>query len=206
MPLVSNAVNFDAPLMQLIKEISNRPGHNHKDWDLAELEGLRRIVREHYRNEQRLTCAYCLDKVSHLAAHGAPVEHIAPKSAHLRFIFEPRNLCVICADCNQIKLNQETLNQLEDPLKRPARKSYPTSSEAFKIVHPHIDEYADHIIKIEYLYVGRTKKGDWTIMACGLNRFFHRFGYCQELLDDATTINEQANFHNSHVEPEPPKF
>ncbi|MCD9026783.1 HNH endonuclease [Luteimonas sp. BDR2-5] len=195
MPIVAEPFVFSEESATLVAETLSRPGYTHHDWSSQPLQELRRLIREHYRNSQRLQCAYCLEPVASVSATGAPIEHIVPKSLHPRFAFEAANLCVICPDCNEIKRQQETLNDARDPLKRRNARRYPARSQAFKIVHPHFDEYADHIIKLGRVFVGRSPKGDWTITACRLNRFFHRFGMCQELLDDVNLIGEQQLFH-----------
>jgi uncharacterized protein (TIGR02646 family) len=195
MPIVAESIAFDADARALIQETTSREEYSHNDWSLDNLKDLRRVIREHYRNTQRLRCAYCLTPVASVSAVGAPIEHIVPKSLHPRFTFEAANLCVICPDCNEIKRNQETLHDTHDPLAKPNVKRYPNKTAAFKIVHPHLDEYEDHIIKLGRLFVGRTPKGDWTITACRLNRFVHRFGMCQELLDDINLIGQQLQFH-----------
>jgi len=194
MPLIADAFVFSPQSAALVAGIMSRNGYSHHDWSDLELEELRREIREHYRNTQRLRCAYCLEVVATVSASGAPIEHIAPKSLYPQFAFEAKNLCVICPDCNEIKRQQETLNESPDPLRRK-RKRYPSRSDAFKIVHPHFDDYSEHIIKLGRVFVGKSKKGDWTIGACRLNRFFHRFGMCQELLDDVALMGAQQLFH-----------
>ncbi|MBO0356366.1 hypothetical protein J0X19_00275 [Hymenobacter sp. BT186] len=126
------------------------------------------------------------------------VEHIVPKSKHITFIFEPKNLCVVCAECNTIKKEQETLDIIEDTLtlsKGKTRKRYPTVSNAFKIVHPHFDRYQDHIIRLgDYYYVDRTKKGSFTIGACRLNRLLYEFGWQETFHSDNELIELMTNY------------
>ena len=124
-------------------------------------------------------------------------------------MFEAKNLCVICADCNLIKRDQEVSNQIEDTLNNPERRSrYPRASSAFKIIHPHIDEYDEHIIHRGRIYIDRTDKGLFTISTCKLNRYFHQFGMDDESVNDvelreimtsfldSTSILEQARILN----------
>jgi hypothetical protein len=59
-------------------------------------------------------------------------------------------------------------------LENPHAQQYPRSSKAFKIVHPHFDEYTDHILRLgEAFYIGRSDKGLFTIKECGLKRFMN---------------------------------
>lgn len=131
-------------------------------------------------------CAYCRNPVSLTSAQNAHVEHIAPKSKYLKFIFEPKNLCVICADCSAIKQNQEVLDS-PDTIKRKTRR-YPRSSSAFRIVHPHFDKWDDHILKVHGFFVDRTPKGHFTIGACVLNRKLRQFGWAPSLTDNAGAV------------------
>jgi hypothetical protein len=62
--------------------------------------------------------------------------------------------------------------------------TYPTTGEDFYIVHPHFDEYRDHIERGEYTYVPRSDKGMWTIEKCDLTRFAgEEFGWPEPLMD-----------------------
>ena len=120
----------------------------------------------------------------------AQVEHIVPKSLHLDFIFETKNLCVICADCNEIKRKQETLSKIPNTItKAESRRQYPRSHSAFKIVHPHFDNYKQHIIKRGRAYIDKSKKGRFTISVCKLNRYFHQFGYENDHIEEAELMN-----------------
>jgi len=195
MQKINNPVKFSEDMKRLIKRIMTAPDYNHLSWSCEELQDLRRHIREHYRFEQKLKCAYCANPVAHISASGAPIEHIVPKSSHPKFAFEPLNLCVICTDCNEIKRAQEVAGE-EIPLYRK-KVRYPTSTNAFKIVHPHFDDYSKHIFKANHVYVGITQKGNWTVYACKLNRYFLRFGVCDELVNDVALIAERARFHEA---------
>lgn len=163
----------------------------HNNWDEDDLIDLRRAIREFYKKQQHGFCSYCKNPVSIQAAENCHVEHIAPKSKYRNFIFEPKNLCVICADCNKIKRDQEILAQEPDTVKRGStRRLYPRSSNAFKIVHPHFDNYDDHIeIFGDYVYVDKTVKGGHTILYCNLNRRLHKFGWRREYVEDSSVID-----------------
>ncbi|WP_430539382.1 HNH endonuclease [Luteibacter jiangsuensis] len=161
-------------------------------WESEALLHVRRHVREYYREAQRLKCAYCGNQVSSRSAVAAPIEHIVPKSEHPRFMFEPRNLCVVCADCNEYKSNKAT-TQSELVLAKK-RVRYPTKTDAFRVVHPHYDTYEEHIFKSGRIYLPLTPKGSWTIYVCELNRFFIRFGRCDELISDIELVKMQEKF------------
>lgn len=175
---ISNPVQITAEFIPVIDKVRDHADFNHKKWSLDDLEGFRKLVRDHYRNEQRGSCAYCKGALSLQSAANCHVEHIAPKSKYLDFMFEPKNLCVVCADCNEIKREQEVHNEEPDPVNNGARRRrYPRAASAFKIVHPHYDNFYDHIEIFGRYYGDKTDKGHFTIGACKLNRRLRRFGW-----------------------------
>jgi len=158
----------------------------HQDWGSDELLELRKEIRSFYRTQQTGMCSFCKQNVSVVSAQNCHIEHLVPKSIHPEFIFIPTNLCVICADCNTIKRDQETLETIPETLSNPKKvKLYPRSSAAFKIVHPHFDCYEDHILIVNGYYIDKgSKKGNFTIGACNLNRKLGVFGWIPEVLDE----------------------
>jgi len=193
MPLIDNIVEFNDGYSQLINDKLADPEFEHTSWGDDELQGLRSAIRTFYRSEQVGICAYCNNDVSLVTAGNAHIEHIAPKSLYPNFIFEPKNLCVVCSDCNTIKRNQEVMDDIPDTLANDVIR-YPRSSNAFKIVHPHFDDYETHIRKKGRIYIDRTPKGSFTIGACKLNRYFHQFGVDDEFIDDEELIGVMNNF------------
>jgi 5-methylcytosine-specific restriction endonuclease McrA len=193
MPLIANEIPFSPEDVTQIKAKTTSPGFSHADWGGDDLMHLRCKIREFYRSEQTGICAYCKKGISLVSAANAQVEHIAPKSLHPQFIFEPKNLCVICADCNEIKRSQETLNEVPDTVMR-AIAQYPRSSSAFKIVHPFFDEYDEHILVFGRYYLDLTDKGHFTIGACKLNRYLREFGVDDDFVDDDVIIEVMRAF------------
>lgn len=191
MPKINNPIEFSAESLILIGQKMSSPNFKHTDWGDDDLQDLRAEIRAHYRNEQRLECVYCREPIGVRAAHAAPIEHIVPKSQYISFIFEPKNLCVVCPDCNEYKGKNEVLFE---PVIDTGRIRYPTASASFRIVHPHIDDYEMHIIKANRIYVDITPKGHYTIGICKLNRFFHHFGACDEFVNDAKIAEANENF------------
>ena len=193
MPDINNIVDFDEDVKILIKSKLDNIGFTHKGWGDDDLEKVRSCIRNYYRNEQKGKCAYCKEPVSLRSAANCHVEHIVPKSKYLSFIFEAKNLCVACADCNEIKREQETLGIEPDPLiNGNIRVQYPRSSNAFKIVHPHFDVYNEHIKIFNGYYVDSSPKGHFTIGACKLNRRLHQFGWEEDLISE-DNISEIMN-------------
>ncbi|WP_282349365.1 HNH endonuclease [Pseudomonas sp. PS01301] len=195
MPIINQSIAFTSQSLALIAQKKMDPEFNHTKWSEDDLRALRAEIRGYYRHIQRLICVYCQEPIGVRAAEAAPVEHIVPKSQYLDFIFEPKNLCVICADCNHFKGSNEVM--FEPVVRGPRRKRYPTVSSAFQIVHPHFDEYDLHIIKANRVYVDLTSKGHYTIGICKLNRFFHFFGACDEFINDAALVEANDLFFST---------
>ncbi len=181
MPDLNNEFVFNEEFRTLARLKMNDPTFTYKDWGNEDLKTLRSEIRDFYRNEQKGLCCYCREVISLKSASNAQVEHIIPKSKNRKFIFTPKNMCTICADCNEIKRNKEVLKTIEDTTVRPYT-NYPSSKNAFIIYHPHFEEYKDHIFKVGDLYIDLSKKGSYTIYICELNRKAHEFGIEPEQL------------------------
>ncbi|MFT5822121.1 MAG: hypothetical protein ACI8ZM_003377 [Crocinitomix sp.] len=190
MPEISDPIVFNSGEKIIISAKLNDKKFNFTDWSDPTLLNLRIAIRRHYRNVQKGICSYCKKDVSLQSASNSHVEHIVPKSKELKFIFTPKNLCVVCADCNEIKREMETLSQEENPIKRKKKYTlYPRKSGSFKIFHPHFDLYDQHIFKCGDIYFDLSPKGSFTIMACRLNRKIHKFGMEPMLLSESQLLD-----------------
>lgn len=197
-----NTISYTKEQEDLIDSIIKKSGKDVKIWELEEIDSLKKEIRKFYRKEQKILCAFCKYPVSVVYPTNCHIEHIAPKSIHPEYIFEPKNLCVICSDCNQIKRDQETINQIPDTIKKKYKTKYPDKKEDFLIVHPHYDLYDEHILIVNGFYIDKaSKKGNFTIGACLLNRKFLIVGWEPQIVDDADLMNnfsdyiEETNFH-----------
>jgi hypothetical protein len=177
-------ITYSLDFRRLIEAKLSDPTFAYQDWSNDDLLDLRRFIRDYYRDVTK-KCTYCKKDVSLQSANNCHVEHIIPKSLGIKkFIFEPKNLCVICSDCNEIKRNKEVDDNYDKILlKNKPYKSYPRSSDSFLIVHPHFDNYEDHIFKCGDIYIDLTSKGSYTMYICKLNRKIHKFGIEPILLD-----------------------
>ncbi|HFU74741.1 MAG TPA: HNH endonuclease [Arcobacter sp.] len=141
-------------------------------WDKTdeEIKKVKKHIKDHYKTAQDYTCIYCKQKI--VVEHGMAwdVEHIIPKSDYPKFLFTEQNLALACKDCN---LNKKDKNVLTNP----KRKTFPTKCEDYIIVHPHFDEYYQHIKIIEssQIFIPKSHKGRQTIEVCGLLRFAYQF-------------------------------
>ncbi len=193
MPAINNSVVFSELNAKKIKAIKKEPGYSHARWKDDDLEEIRREVRDFYRVEQRLNCVYCLNAVTARSALGAHIEHIVSKSQYPQFMFEPKNLCVACPDCNEYKSQREAF--ADAAMRTNPRRKYPTDIKQYRIYHPHFDEYGKNILKAGHLYFEVSPAGGYTIYICNLNRFSQQFGVSEELINMLTVMAEAQRFH-----------
>lgn len=139
-------------------------GKKADDWEKNCLDEYKARVKEYYRKQQHGRCAYCR---TYILTSQAPseIEHIEPKSKKSEWMYESYNLCMSCKSCN-------TKKSITSVLVNDDVVDLPHDSEDYKIIHPHIDRYSDHINLIEDIfYEGLTAKGVDTIDICGLDRY-----------------------------------
>ena len=201
MPDIHSEIKYSLEIETAINSKKAQIGFNHTNWSDEDLEKVRVSIRTFYTKEQVGVCAYSKQNVSTTSALNCHVEHIVPKSKYLDFIFTPKNLCVICADCNTIKREQETLGTIPNTITGAStRQQYPRTPNAFKIVHPHFDIYEDNILITNGYYIDKTPKGHFTIGACKLNRKLHEFGWEVTDINDAT-VTETMNKYLDEKDP-----
>lgn len=194
MPDISKPYIYCDDFEKRLKSKFSESGVTYSNWQDDDISDIRSDIRDFYRREQNAKCAYCKQSVSLVSANNCQIEHIVPKSKYIEFITEPKNLCVICADCNEIKRNQEVLNEVPNVTEKTNIKRYPKSSNAFKIIHPHFDNYNDHILEINGFYLDKSLKGSYTILFCKLNRKLHKIGYENPVFSDAEVMILMENY------------
>ncbi|MBD9652908.1 hypothetical protein IB267_31570 [Ensifer sp. ENS09] len=133
-------------------------------WSEAEVNSVRKEIKDHYIAEQEMKCCYCSFET--LTKHNGVWngEHIISRDADPRFMFEPLNLAICCKDCNTKKSAKEVR-------KDPTRKGFPDKSEHYDIVHPHFDTYSDHIRWMGRVVWPISRKGIATASICDLHRY-----------------------------------
>lgn len=135
------------------------------DWNSRKkyIKSFKTNLRKDMYKKQNELCAFCR---IHIPSACVPMhrEHIVYKDKHPQWMFLPENLCVACPTCNEFKGTTEVLVDQNV-------KTYPTSGDGFKIIHPLYDKYSDHIELVGgILYRGKTDKGIFTINTCHLYR------------------------------------
>lgn len=197
--MISNSITYCEASAALVARYNADPSKVSTYWSEDEVTPVRKEIKAHYIKEQQHLCCYC--GLPDPAIHGLDwdVEHIVPQKWHPEFLFTQVNLGVACRECNGNKGAKETLVD-------PAAFEYPTGSAAFLIVHPHFDEWSDHILRDHLTFASFTEKGKWTIKECRLNRFDERLvglryaisdrryeELVRELLAGGATLQQVAN-------------
>lgn len=133
-------------------------------WSDAAIKPVKKEIKDHYISEQSRRCAYCRQPM-HTDNNGVwDAEHVISKTKNPEFMFVPRNLAISCKDCNLAKSEEE--------VRRVKKVAFPDTSEEYRIVHPHFDDYDQHIGWVGPLCFAKTTgKGTATINMCNLSRY-----------------------------------
>jgi hypothetical protein len=168
------------------------------DGDEKELAAVKKEIKDYYLRAQDYKCAYCRQRMEVNHNGMWDTEHVINKDEYPAFMFEPRNLCVCCKDCNTIKGKKNIL-------KNKNRITYPSVASDYTFCHPHYHNYDHHVkvIKEAMFYLPITDEGRNMIEICGLLRFVYKFaGYeCVESNVPALLIrlgNELQESKNPH--------
>jgi len=170
MPLV--AVKYEGDIKNTVDAYNalDKDTQSGDYWDNENFKEVKKYIKEHYLKVQDYTCVYCQQKI--VVTHGMAwdIEHIIPKSSYANFLFTEKNLAIACKDCNLRKKDKNVLVN-------PKRKTFPNKSGDYIIVHPHFDEYDEHIkvIRDSQLYIAKDEKGVNTIQICELLRFTYAY-------------------------------
>jgi len=132
-------------------------------WNEEAVDPIRAEIKNHYIAEQEYTCVYCKRQIATANKAMWDAEHVICRDKAPRFMFTPQNLAVSCRDCNIAKGQTEVRTTM--------RKKFPKESKHYRIVHPHFDNYSDHIRWIGDICVPLSDKGVETQVTCGLTRF-----------------------------------
>ena len=158
------------------KILDDNPPKQGDDWGNSRFDSIKTNIREHLTLEQFDRCPYCRTLLNE-AGYYSPREHIVHKDQYFQFMFLSKNLAISCTVCNTHKGTKQTL-------KNPSRKTYPNDGDDFIIIHPHFDNYLDHIEIVNELFI-RPKngsiKGRNTIDKCNLLRFHVAIQKAREL-------------------------
>ena len=156
---ISLAYSFSSDEMDVINDNFT----SHLDWGKGAFDLLKLNMISHLREQQNNKCCYCKKHLG-FDIKDVDIEHIIPKSMYGNFTFTSQNLALSCPACN-------TKKSTSCVLQRQEIVRYPRSSANFKIIHPHFDNYSEHItIQNSCIYIASSKKGSETITICELFR------------------------------------
>lgn len=173
---------------QIVKSVQCDDLSPQQKWDDCRVTTMKSNIKKHYIAEQDKTCAYC--QVNMHTTHGMvwDTEHIIDKDSSPQWMFKPLNLCVSCKDCNGAKGTRAVT-------KSKSYKEFPSKSANYRIIHPHFDNYDEHIeVAVPgatYRYI--TEKGRYTIEVCGLLRYHQTVGRKKVDLGLQAVLHAAAN-------------
>ncbi|RMT90955.1 hypothetical protein ALP39_200519 [Pseudomonas marginalis pv. marginalis] len=143
---------------------------DHEFWNVntgnhvALIKDFRKEIKSHYWHIQGRRCCYCSKELdAHQGSFDA--EHILPKVNFPQFMFEFINLAIGCKTCNSRKSDKDIHKGVTNLTEVPLDTAY------YSIIHPHFDEWTDHLCFDIYGRVAPKNddaKGTATIKICGI--------------------------------------
>ncbi|MDM9638024.1 hypothetical protein ABFP31_00930 [Acinetobacter nosocomialis] len=154
--------------------INNFNINDSKYWETKSplMDTIKGKIRAYFLPRQNNECCYCKMLKQEKNGKVWNIEHVFPREKYPQFTFIPENLAISCLECNGFKLAQDVKSNSK-PI-----KNYPRTGFNIKIIHPHFDDYNEHIKvtrapdgKIFHTPINKSKKGRNTIVMCNLFRF-----------------------------------
>lgn len=183
--MINNPIEYSKSAQDHVDTFDGLASH----WDgvCNTRKAFRKEVRDYYRDEQRLRCPYCFRLREEFHGGQWDIDHIIPKASSPNYLYTPKNLTVTCKDCNTHKSDKTPLvNPISDGI------PYPENNEVYKIIHPHFDDYHEHI-KYSQNREGYscheviTVKGIETFNMCRLIRFSEHLADTAEYVPELDT-------------------
>ena len=163
MPL--EAFSFDESDQKTIRSTVDECENTGDDpWDHNNFKPIRSRAKKYYVKGQRYRCCYCEQKSPTSNGNSWALDHIVSRNEKREFSFLPENWAISCSDCNIHKSDKRVLMN-------SSVKNYPKDSSRFKIIHPRYDDFSEHIMRRNFIYVPKSEKGKFTIIACNLLRY-----------------------------------
>jgi len=144
-----------------------------KFWYSKHLQELKNRIKNFHLEKQNKQCCYCRKNFHGEFSLVIDIEHILPSSKFPKFILNvDKNLSVACKRCNMLikKDNTEFLTTTKSIYQI---KKSPYKSKNYKIIHPNLDKYDDHIDYychitssgkiIKYIIKSNSIKGEMTV-------------------------------------------
>lgn len=142
----------------------------HPDSSLkSSLTKVKKEIKDAYFSQQGFMCCYCcLRLAEHKGSYD--LEHVVSKKKFAAFMFVARNLAAVCKTCNTAKSDSDVLSALGIIA---ALSALPRASNGYLVVHPHFDEWGEHLQCDEYgriLVKGGSSKRSVTYEMCKFKR------------------------------------
>lgn len=119
--------------------------------------------------DQAFRCCYCRKFDDTTDNDEWDLEHILSEKHYPQFFALADNLALACGRCNREKTDKHVLS--EPKVAAPFAGSLPSTSDAYSIVHPRLDDWDVHLRHIEYLvYEHKSDKGGVLMEICKLNK------------------------------------
>lgn len=140
---------------------------NKRCWNDESLGEIRKKIKVHLKGICDDKCYFCKSTVR---GRDVNIEHIVSKAKHSIFTYKPENLILSCSDCNSLKNDSDVFARNFNASTFNSWNDYPMESGDYKIIHPYIDQYEEHLIREGILYKYKDNKGLETIKAYNLDR------------------------------------
>ncbi|WP_141399570.1 HNH endonuclease [Rhizobium sophoriradicis] len=158
-----------------------------KEWGSSAHDKAKAALKDALIEAQGGRCVYCQRLIKKEIGH-SEIDHILPKlqsgdqdksnsneranrrstAGYPAFTFFPKNLALTCKRCNQRKGTFDARKRRD----APASTTYILEEDYYEWVHPHIQNYSDHIEMVEgFIFHAKeaSPNGDNVITICGLS-------------------------------------
>lgn len=139
-----------------------------KIWENELLDSFKRKIKDYNRYLQSEQCCYCRRSLADEFNMVIDIEHVLPKRHFKHFMFDTFNLSVSCKRCN-MEIKREDISFVTDVI---AINLDPKNKHLYKLIHPNLDDYFDHIkyyvetvnakTIVKYKIVDSSIKGEFT--------------------------------------------
>ena len=137
-------------------------------WKSPLVDDFKQKAKTYYRDLLEEQCCYCRKNTLGEFKMVLDIEHILPKSKFPQYMFATFNLSISCKRCN-MNIKKEDVSFVTDLTQIDTT---PQQSGLYKIVHPNVDDYFEHISYytqtiddkkiVKYRIINESSKGQFT--------------------------------------------
>ncbi len=149
----------------------------HTSWGNRNLDDIKIKIKDYHIDRQSECCSYCRRNIAGEFRMVLDIEHILPKSAHVKYMFTQKNLTVACKRCN-MNIKGKDLSFLNPPALGLPKRAF--RSRYYKLIHPNLDNFKEHLMYyhaqvdtkkiIKYVVQNDSEKGQFNYDYFKLNR------------------------------------